>query len=397
MTHHLLSVWPVQFKKNPTVLQYFENGIRKVLKNKDKAPRLHSEFIHDVLRVQKDDDLNDEIVGQIFVFKKVFECISQKDEFLPNYKSRLSRRIIRSTFRRATETRMLLELKSIVGNADIHSMSSMITDVDGSATLSKTFAETSGKEHKTKANFILMTRQYWPTMDLSSLTYPPVLQIVISDFEKYYSGRYHNRKIDWILNLSCGTVQASFTAGPKELTGSIIQALILLNIDGTKGLTAGAIANILGLASGIVCDNLASLSLSRVNVAKIVDPETFAPSPLKVIKAETPAFAINDGFKSTQRKMDLQPAISSRNNKVVEADTAVIESNRRLRAQIAVIRFMKSRGTSMYPDMVEAVLRDLRTTFDAQPALIKTTLDDLIEKDYVKRDEKERAKLIYIA
>ena len=56
---------------------------------------------------------------------------------------------------------------------------------------------------------------------------------------------------------------------------------------------------------------------------------------------------------------------------------------------------MKARKTESYNAIMEEVIKQIHM-FRAQPALIKARIESLIEREYLKRDENDRAKLIYL-
>lgn len=56
---------------------------------------------------------------------------------------------------------------------------------------------------------------------------------------------------------------------------------------------------------------------------------------------------------------------------------------------------MKSRRILEYNELTADVFK-LTTLFKPEPRLIKKQIDSLIERDYMKRDEKKRALLIYV-
>ena len=114
---------------------------------------------------------------------------------------------------------------------------------------------------------------------------------------------------------------------------------------------------------------------------------------------EDTTFAINAAFRSQLRRIELPRPRTAKNTAASSAEQHQrnLREMRGVSAQIAIIRFMKSRGSAAYAELAAAVLADLRIRFDAQPPLVKQSLDFLIDKGYVRRDEENPTLLVYIA
>ncbi len=59
-----------------------------------------------------------------------------------------------------------------------------------------------------------------------------------------------------------------------------------------------------------------------------------------------------------------------------------------------VVRVMKARKTETYNNLVNEVIRQIKI-FQAQPGMIKKRIENLIEREYMERDKKEKTKFIY--
>ena len=72
-----------------------------------------------------------------------------------------------------------------------------------------------------------------------------------------------------------------------------------------------------------------------------------------------------------------------------------IEIERRNIIDAVTVRIMKARRTEKHIQLVEDVMRQI-TIFNAQPAMIKQRIESLIEREYLKRDEADKTKYIYL-
>ena len=69
--------------------------------------------------------------------------------------------------------------------------------------------------------------------------------------------------------------------------------------------------------------------------------------------------------------------------------------DRKFLVDAAIVRTMKSRTKLNYNDLVSEVIRLVRFPLDI--SLMKQRIDDLIDKDYMCRDEKEPNVFHYVA
>lgn len=66
------------------------------------------------------------------------------------------------------------------------------------------------------------------------------------------------------------------------------------------------------------------------------------------------------------------------------------------RAQACVVRIMKNVKQSTHADLVNGVINQLSSRFQPSPQMIKKSIERLIEKEYLERDEGDRKKLRYV-
>ena len=69
---------------------------------------------------------------------------------------------------------------------------------------------------------------------------------------------------------------------------------------------------------------------------------------------------------------------------------------RTLSRQACVVRIMKDRKQLAHIDLVNEVIRQLSHRFQPSPQMVKKSIERLIEKEYLERDEADRKKLKYV-
>ena len=393
-----LEIIPQQFSNDPRILSGWDSGVHAAFRKNPNVPRLLVEHMDAFLSGAGAGGDDEEAVGAALEFYKcVFMCVVQKDEFFVVYKGALARRLLRGQFRRTAEAQMLSRLKLVSGNAEVYPLNAMVADMDNSDRLSSdmlggaSMADFAARE-RLRLRTVLVTAQYWPTFAYMDMRPAPQMAGFIALFEAFYQSRFPNRRVRWVYQSSTGVVSARFAQGPKELSGTLVQASVLLLADGTAGLRIPQLVEATGLAKEAVADAVASMYMNkRVNVLECVEPATGAAVETKRI-TDALAFRLNVGFRCPVRKLDLPRPRAAR-----AVDQGQIEALRGVLADVAIVRFMKSRGSASYGELLDAVLADLRRKFDAQPPIVKRQLEGLIDKGMVRRGAEDNSHLTYVA
>lgn len=82
-------------------------------------------------------------------------------------------------------------------------------------------------------------------------------------------------------------------------------------------------------------------------------------------------------------------------NEAEKVDDKEIRIERQNIIDAVVVRIMKARKTEKHNQLLEDVMRQI-TIFMPQPQMIKQRIESLIEREYLKRDENDRGKYIYL-
>jgi cullin 3 len=85
------------------------------------------------------------------------------------------------------------------------------------------------------------------------------------------------------------------------------------------------------------------------------------------------------------------------NEEPSDAVPSSVEEERRLILDAAIVRIMKARKTLSHNPLLEEVTRQVSNRFNPQPAAVKSRIESLIEREYLKRDENDQRKYIYMA
>jgi len=112
---------------------------------------------------------------------------------------------------------------------------------------------------------------------------------------------------------------------------------------------------------------------------KVSVTANFQNNNIRVIFVPTQTHKKPSAEKSEQEKMDDKEVRIERQN-IIDA---------------VVVRIMKARKTEKHNQLMEDVIRQI-SMFMAQPQMIKQRIESLIEREYLKRDDGDRSKYIYL-
>ena len=135
----------------------------------------------------------------------------------------------------------------------------------------------------------------------------------------------------------------------------------------------------------------------------------FHPKQRVLVKSnmKTPALKsdekvkVNDNFKSPSLKLNFVPKMSHKKKNVDDVNEVTggvdqeIKMERQHQLDAGIVRIMKGHKTETHTVLMQEVMRQINM-FRPQPAMIKESIERLIEREYIKRDESDRSKYIYI-
>lgn len=109
----------------------------------------------------------------------------------------------------------------------------------------------------------------------------------------------------------------------------------------------------------------------------------------------TDKFKVNENFSHNLYQIKINTIQARATKKEVAKATKAIASNRKLQCDAAVVRIMKSQKTLTHTQLVQEVTKQLR--FPYSPKEIKQRIIVLIERDFLERDESNKALYHYLA
>ncbi|KRX06953.1 Cullin repeat-like-containing domain [Pseudocohnilembus persalinus] len=393
--------------ENNIIYQNARDSSFKVFLNKfDKTVRYLAMHTDKELKSDLKGLQDEEVDQRIQSIKGIFLYLYSKDQFIQDYSVYLSKRLLNQTsISDDWENKMISSLKAETGHTMVFKLTQMCQDVQLSKSkikpefkeyLQNNLSELEKQQNNIEANIMVLTRSLWPIKsDFSKLPkIPDQLQHIVKHFENYYGQNFaKNRRLQFLLKEGKSEIKAQFQNQKKILIVSNFQLSILLTFNNVIGekITYG---NLL-LSTQIPGDEIREhlLSLIKLKILEREDQDLLAP-----IKNEE-KISVNENFTNQQMKIKCIPGKEF--HKKPEANTEQekinqeqINQQRNYVIEATIVRVMKSKRVLTVNEICQDTI-SLINMFKPEIKNIKERIDDLIAREYLQRDEKNKASIIY--
>ena len=370
----------------------------------------------------------------------LFRFIHEKDMFLHFYGQFLSRRLVsENTLSEEVESTIIRALRQSCGVEAVTRMMSMCMDIEKGHELNKDFGDYCSRHelnhpHVGRFSTQVLTNGFWPIaqstgnssillsteacllVQASSVIGPHLPAEVHqceSDFAMFYGELHYGRKLRWCYAHTRAVLRTNYCRQTFELElSNIIQLFILLSFN--------------NLAAG---ESLSLRTLAEIGVSeKLLESYATQLCKLRLLtKNEDGTYALNKSFSSTKRKLSLPWWLgrsehserresgeqqSTQNKSVGEdgdddqgrmTEAESMETLRKLNQerimhlQSVIMRVMKSKKTANQTELAASVLEACRNTVIMfHDTLFRTSLDILVDKEYLSRSSDKPPVYVYI-
>jgi nuclear pore complex protein Nup205 len=325
---------------------------------------------------EKGADEDAEINHHLSLALDLFRFVHGKAVFEAFYKKDLARRLLmgRSASNDA-ERNMLGRLKTECGAGFTHNLESMFKDMDLARDEMVSYNQLQS-DRGTKAsgpdlNVNVLSSAAWPSYSDVSVTIPPAISKLISNFESYYHQKHSGRKLHWKHALAHCQLKAYYPKGVrKEIVVSGFQAIVLLlfnDLPNDATLSYTDIRSATSLPDPELQRTLQSLACAKYRVL------TKTPKGRDV--NPTDIFAYNSGFTDPKTRIKINQ-IQLKETKEENKETHIrVAADRHYETQAAIVRIMKSRKTIGHAELVAEVIKATRSRGVLEPADIKKNID----------------------
>ncbi|TPX31644.1 hypothetical protein SmJEL517_g05059 [Synchytrium microbalum] len=362
-----------------------------------KSPQLLAQYCDSLLRkggkVAEETEV-EEVLNQIMT---VFKYVEDKDVFQKFYSKMLAKRLVNSTSSSEdSESMMISKLKDACGYEYTSKLQRMFTDVNVSKDLNDEFKgflerQMDGKD-AFDAHIQVLGSAAWPLNPPSTpFNLPTDLTKTFELFQKFYSNKHSGRKLTWLFQMSKGELKTNYVKGEKGAKGtytfmvSNYQMGILLQYNAGDKYTFSELESATSLSPEVLTGNLNILTKSRVLICE-------TPTVTK-----DSVFKLNFDFKNKKLKVNLNIPIKSEQKTETEETHKIVEEDRRMLIQAAIVRIMKTRKLLKHNALIAEVIEQLKARFQPKIPDIKKAIDVLLEKEYLERSDTDKDTFSYVA
>ena len=407
------------FEMDVGLSEEVQAGFTTLINTNKRSEEYLSLFIDNCIRRSLKNKSSEEIDRTLNACINVFRFIKDKDVFEKYNRNHLAKRLLQQkSLSNEIEMSMITKLKQEIGSSFTARLEGMFKDVKLSQEMSNEFnnkfarqgARETGVGSKIRAanngrklelEFSILTPSFWPmpiNKAMDDVILPPELQILKDSGREFYDTKHKGRNLTWAPNFGTVDIRMHYPSNIYEVNMSTLSATIMLSCfneddSNSKEVSFEQILEKTGIPEQELKRHLQSISVaSRTRLLKKI--------PMSRDIHSGDMFKINEQFKSPHIRIKvLTVAAGSRveNDSERNGTLEVIKKSRIVETQAAIVRVMKARRVLKHEELLNEVVKQLMNRFKPQPAFIKEQIEELIDKEYLKRDDNDRSIYQYLA
>ncbi|KAH8860035.1 Cullin-4B [Schistosoma japonicum] len=324
----------------------------------------------------------------------LFRFIDGKDIFEAFYTKELAKRLLLNKSASVdAEKAMLSKLKQECGPNYTRKMETMFQDIELSRQLSKNFRLSLPGTHSIELSVNVICPASWPPYPQTTANYPPEMVALREEFTRFYLSHHQGRKLMYEPSLGTCVVKAKFPTTPnlrKELQVSELQALVLLQFNQSDNapITYMTIAENTGIEEKELKRTLLSLAAGKGQRVLIK-----TPGNLEIENDHQ--FIFNAEFRHRLTRIKFNQIQLKETEQEQVATEERVFADRVAHVDCCIVRIMKTRKTIDHNSLLSEVYKHLQ--FPLKASDIKKRIENLIERDYMKRDSSNAATYHYVS
>lgn len=377
------------FNKDPIFIKSLDNACRFFFnknqiatptpKSTCRTPELLAKYADGFLRgSSKETDTVDMNPDNLMI---VFKFINDKDAFEEYYRRSLAKRLINGNSKsEELEESIIKRLQEENSIEYTSKMTKMFSDMKASEDLKK---EQPYFDSVKDFYPLILAQSMWPfnhSVDYD-LNVAPELQAPFEKVVEIYNKKHSGRELKWLWNHGRAEVKANLSRKGKPpfiFTVSNLQLMILMAFNKRSTYTFKELHNTVGAAKSSF-----EAHLTPLTKYKLIDQTP--PGPEYFGKDDT-SFTMVEEYKSKKLKVNFISAIKTNEPKQEEDDAnKEIDETRKNFLMACIVRIMKSRKVVKHNDLINEVLPQTLTRFQAKIIDVKRAIDQLIERQYIQR------------
>ena len=340
----------------------------------------------------------------------LFKCLNSKLVFQNDSNKKMSERLIKKvSLSSVSEQLFISKLKQEAGVTYVSKMQEMMSDLEKNKKETEQYKSLphKGAPNGIKLDITVISQSAWEISkkSMEKIEMPKYLSACLEDFEQYYLKKHQGQKLLWCLGLSKVEIQYLYLKNKNISVSTLPQILSLLQLEVHQKLTIGKIAELCGCQTNTIITDIQGLVFNpsfnphgQGDKGVIVGNFNAQTKEFK----ETDEITINMNFVSSRVKFNTIPLPQKKSaSEIKAAELEEAQITKRYQdniLQATVTRIMKSRigQKTTHVWLVGEASKQI-DLFKAQPQQIKENIEKLIEKNIIKRSEKNRTCYDYIA
>jgi cullin 1 len=314
----------------------------------------------------------------------VFRFINDKDSFEEFYRRMLAKRLINSNSKSEELEESIIQRLQEENSIEYTSkMTKMFSDMSASEDLKIRVKEQVSESVVRDFNPLILAQAIWPFNHLADyeLKVAPELQELFDKVIDVYGTKHNGKQLRWLWNHGRAELKANLSRKGKPpflFTVSNIQLMILVAYNKKNVYTFAELYEIVGTSKHIFEAHL--LPLTKY---KLIDQN---PIGQEAAGKDDTTFTMVEEYKSRKLKVNFLSTIKTNEVKQEEEDAhKEIDETRKNYLSACIVRIMKSRKVVKHNDLINEVLPQTLSRFQAKIIEIKRVIDHLIDKQYIQR------------
>lgn len=401
----LLLVWKNSFDENLMIEQTITFALRDFINGSDKrgaktvnAPEMLSVYMDYYIKqltksgssgILKSGDQTEELINTSIQFLKY---IKNKDAFEVHYANHFAKRFLNSknSSSKDIEEIILGSLSEELGVSSLDKVIKMNRDIRLSRDTTNDWKKyTRGRDDIIELELKICNVTNWPKAMTKNykedvlLKWPNALQHSLIAFEEYYAGKNANKKLSWS-TFGSMLIKASLPTGNFMIDVGVVAGNILLQFNDHEKLKFGEIKELVYGEDNKVEDSELKRHIKSLLISKLL-----------VYKNDY--FLLSEN-KVKSRLLKVKTVASSKKSEMDEQESELeqeVRKGMKIKTEASIVRIMKSYKTISHQQLIEQLIQQV--SFSPTMLLIKECIEDLIEKEYLKRDSLDRSLYNYIA
>ena len=396
--------------ENNTDFQDVKNKAFSLFMKKDVYAKQLSNYADFCLRNGFKGKTQEEIDNTLNDIIDLFKCLNAKLVFQNETNKKMSERLIKKqSLSSLSERAFITKLKQEAGVTYVSKMQEMMNDLEKNKTETENYKLTAhkGAPKGIKLDITVISQSAWEISKkaMEKFELPRFLKFCIEDFETYYTKKHQGQKLIWCLGLSKVEIEYLYLKNKNISISTLPQLLSLLHLEKAGKLSIGKIAELCGCQASTIIYDIQGLVFNPS-----FNPHGQADKGIIIgnFNAKTKEFkeadeiSINKNFVSSRVKIQTLPLAQKKSASEVKQaeieEAQIIKKYQDNILQATLTRIMKSKigQETTHVWLVNEAAKQI-DLFKAQPQQIKENIEKLIEKNVIKRNEKNRTCYDYIA